>query len=95
MLQPDISPGGPLAKIDSVDGDEQPVCWELINEMARLANLFTTRELNRIPLIDLRRTLRLEGVAIDNLGRCENDRAKLPVLAQLALREMRRRLGVV
>ncbi|MDC7701641.1 hypothetical protein [Vogesella indigofera] len=59
-------------------------------EHAMVVSLFAREPLSRIPLIDLRNTLRIYGVSFSHC--IEQVNPEMPALALLALREMRRRL---
>ncbi|WP_148282988.1 hypothetical protein [Pseudogulbenkiania sp. NH8B] len=60
------------------------------SDYAMVVSLFAREPLSRIPLIDLRNTLRIYGVSF---SRCiEQVDPEMPALALLALREIQRRL---
>lgn len=59
-------------------------------EETMLVNLFASQSLSWIPLIDLRNTLKIYGVSFANST--DKINTEMPVLALLALCEIRRRL---
>ncbi|BEV72994.1 hypothetical protein THUN1379_24760 [Paludibacterium sp. THUN1379] len=63
-----------------------------LTELARLTQLLAERGLDRMPLIELRRVLQLEGIRLAALDLSPAAQAALPFLSRLAYGEICRRL---
>jgi len=60
-------------------------------EIARLAHLLANTSPHKIPLIELRKVLKIEGVNVGNLTLTEKKEEPLPLMSRLAIQEIQRR----
>jgi hypothetical protein len=66
---------------------------EQLQGIARLALMLASTAIHKIPLIELREVLKVEGVNVSDLIRAGNDESKsMPLMSRLAIREIQRRL---